>query len=81
MKFEKALDESLFIRTSGHRHEIHTEKRSKFADKKLDKKNKKTAPKVQCDYDTVHMRDYMKTIKSGGKKPYLTWVNNIKIKI
>lgn len=75
------INESLFVRTGGHRHEIHTEKRNQYADKKMNKKNKKSAPKVQKADDTVHMRDYMKTLKSGGKKPYLTWVNNIKGKI
>ena len=78
MNFDQALEESMFVRTGGHRHEIHTEKRNNFSDEKLNKKNKKSAPKVQRADDTVHMRDYMKTLKSDGKKPYLTWVHNIK---
>jgi hypothetical protein len=80
-QIEAVLGESLFVRTGGHQHEIHSEKRNQYADKKLNKKNKKSSPKVQRADKTVHMKDYMKTIKSGGKKPYLTWVNNIKGKI
>lgn len=75
------LSESLFVRTAGHYHTVHDEKRNQYADKKLNKKNKKTAPKTQKADDTVHMRDYLKTLRSGGKKPYLTWVHNIKTKI
>lgn len=29
----------------------------------------------------IHIKAYKKTLKSKGKKPYLTWVNNIKGKI
>lgn len=75
------LEEGLFTRTLGHYHTVHSEKRNQYADKKMDKKNKKSAPKVQKADDTVHMRDYMQTLRSGGKKPYLTWVNPIKTKI
>ena len=78
MKFDKVL-ESLFVRTGGHRHEIHTEKRSKFSDPKLDKKNKSTAPKVQKK--DIHIKDYEKTLKSDGDKQYTIWFNNTVSKI
>ncbi len=78
MKFEKVL-ESLFVRTLGHRYEIHTEKRSEFSDKALNKKNKSTAPKVQKK--DIHIKDYEKTLKSGGDKQYTVWLNNTVSKI
>lgn len=77
MKFEQALDESMFVRTTGHRHEIHTEKRSKFSDKKLDKKNKKSAPKVQKD--DIHIKAYKKAVKNNSQ--YSIWMNNTVSKI
>lgn len=29
----------------------------------------------------IHIKAYKKTLRSKGKKPYLTWINNIKGKI
>lgn len=78
---DAVLEEGLFTKTLGHYHTVHTEKRNQYSDKKINKKNKKTAPKVQKADDTVHMRDYAKTLKSGGKRPYLAWVHNIKTTI
>ena len=77
MKFNKVLKESLFVRTTGHHHEIHTEKRNQYADDKMNKKNKKTAPKVQKD--DVHLKDYKKAIKNNSQ--YSIWMNNTVSKI
>lgn len=72
MTIKQALYESLFVRTSGHRHEIHTEKRNQYADDKMNKKNKKSAPKVQKD--DIHIKAYKKAVKNDSQ--YSIWINN-----
>jgi len=59
------LAEDLFVHTAGHSYTIHNEKRNRYSDKKLNKK-------------TDDYKAYQKTLKSGGKIPYLTKVSNIK---
>lgn len=78
MKFNEAIEEArLFTKWSGFEQTKYSPDWTEFAHEKMKGKNKN----IQYAQDTVHYKDYMKTLKSGGKKPYLTWVNNMKTKM
>lgn len=78
MKFDEVINEArLFTKWSGYEQTKYSPDWTEYAHKKLKDKNKN----IQSAQDTIHYKDYMKTVKSGGKKPYLTWVHNIKTKI
>lgn len=80
MTFNQVLEETkLFTNWTGKTTNIYNPDWTEYASDKV-KKTKKN-DNIQYAQDTVHMRDYKKTLKSGGKKPYLAWVNNIKVKI
>lgn len=70
MKFKQVIQETTLWTHGGGGKTVYDPKRHTFAHDKL--KGDAT--------DTVHYKDYMKTLK-GKKKQYLSWVNNIKVKI
>lgn len=79
MKFTQVIEETkLFTNWTGKTTNTYSSDWTDYASDKVKGKKKK---KIQHAQDTVHYRDYMKTLKSGGKKPYLSWVNNIRVKI
>ena len=79
MKFKQVLEETkLFTNWTGKTTNIYDPDWTEYASDKV-KKNKKD--NVQYAQDTVHYRDYMKTLRSDGKKSYLSWVNKVKVKI
>ena len=72
MKFNEAINEArLFTKWTGKGSgNIYDPDWTEYAHKDMKKLNK-----------NVHIKDYKKTLKSGGKKPYLSWVNKVRVKI
>lgn len=67
MKFKEAINEvKLFTKWTGKAVNEYDPDWSQYA---------------HPDLKNIHVKDYKKTLKSGGKKPYLSWVNKIKVKI
>jgi hypothetical protein len=80
MTFNQVLEETkLFTNWTGKTTNIYNPDWTEYASDKV-KKTKKN-DNIQYAQDTVHYRDYMKTLKSGGEKPYLSWVNKVRVKI
>lgn len=67
MKFNEVIEEAkLFTKWTGKGSNIYNPDWTQYA---------------HPDMKNVHVKDYKKTLKSKGKKPYLSWVNKIKVKI
>lgn len=67
MKFDRVLTEvKLFTNWTGKNSNEYSPDWTEYA---------------HADLKNVHVKDYKETLKSKGKKPYLSWVNKIKVKI
>ena len=70
MTFHEVLNETTLFTHGGAPKTLHDPKRSKFASKKIKKKNKNK---------NIHLRDYEKAIRDGTA--YSLWIHPVRSKI